>query len=92
MSDDARLDRLQHQAIFLFSRGLTSGAMDHWNERLVRLGHLMSDPPSKFGQRTLYRILGKLERATEKQLRQTGLTDGWRATWLSDAADDPKKP
>lgn len=96
--DVLRFNQLRHKAQFLFARGLTSSAMDDWNNRLVQLGYLMDDnSPSRTQNHVMKRILGKLEKATDKQLRKTGLYDEWHKAWATDSssgadaadADDP---
>lgn len=79
-------DTIQHAACFLDARGLNSRAMLDWNTRLMKLAALNArfpDPDGgladRYAGRTEVRLLRKLEKATVKQLRKTGLYAEWAA-------------
>jgi len=85
---DEEYARLEHQALFLFERGLTSDEMQDWNRQLWLLERLAGKDPSRLDPHLRDRLHCELERATMEQLRATGLVEEWLAAW--DALAEPE--
>ena len=87
--DDERYGRLEHQAMFLFERGLVSKEMDDWNRQLWLLERLAGRGPNKLDPHLRGRLHVELETATLKQLRETGLFDEWQGSWDDRERSEP---
>jgi len=86
--DDERYARLEHQAMFLYGRGLVSREMDDWNRQLWLLERLVGKDPSKLDPHLRERLHSHIEDATLSQLRTTGLFDEWQEAWDSRESDE----
>jgi hypothetical protein len=78
---DEDYERFEHQALFLFDRGLISQEMRERDRRLHILEALAGKDPSKLDSQVRDRLLNELERATHEQLRSTGLAEEWQRSW-----------